>query len=132
MGGLIQRKSEMVKGNKRRHSAAGITAAEPKRVSGVGAVPPRSRVKLCVCRFVESGDVRPYSAERRRGPRKSASKASGFWGNRSDADLYILYGRTSHGHRVFAGHLKVILKSLFNLSLSWLFFVCFAICLYKP
>ena len=43
----------MVKGNKRRRSAAGITAAEPKRVSGVGAVPPRSRVKFMhfsVCR----------------------------------------------------------------------------------
>ena len=63
----------MVKGYKRRRGAAGITAAEPKRVSGGGAVPPRRRVKLCVCRFVESGDVRPYSAER------------------SDADLYIYY-----------------------------------------
>ena len=83
----------MVKGYKRRRGAAGITAAEPKRVSGGGAVPPRSRVKLCVCRFVESGDVRPYSAER------------------SDADLYILYGHTSHGQRVFAGHLKVVLRS---------------------
>ena len=43
----------MVKGNKRRRGAAGITAAEPKRVSGVGAVPPRSRVKFMhfsVCR----------------------------------------------------------------------------------
>ena len=92
MGSLIQRKSEMVKGNKRRRGAAGITAAEPKRVSGGGAVPPRSRVKLCVCRFVESGDVRPYSAER------------------SDADLYILYGRTSHGQKVFARYEKVISK----------------------
>lgn len=100
----------MVKGYKRRRGAAGITAAEPKRVSGGGAVPPRSRVKLCVCRFVESGDVRPYSAERRRGPRKSASKASGFWGNRSDADLYILYGRTSHGQKVFERYGKVISK----------------------
>ena len=102
----------MVKGYKRRRGAAGITAAEPKRVSGGGAVPPRSRVKLCICRFVESGDVRPYSAERRRGPRKSASKASGFWGNRSDADLYILYGRTSYGQRVYRkyskGHFNVM------------------------
>ena len=83
----------MVKGYKRRRGAAGITAAEPKRVSGGGAVPPRSRVKLCVCRFVESGDVRPYSAER------------------SDADLYILYGRTSHGQKVFGRYRKVISKS---------------------
>ena len=84
----------MVKGYKRRRGAAGITAAEPKRVSGGGAVPPRRRVKLCVCRFVESGAVRPYSAER------------------SDDDLYILYGRTSYGQRVYRkyskGHFKVM------------------------
>lgn len=40
-------------------------------------------------------DVRPYTAER------------------SDAAC-ILYGRTSHSHRVIAGHLKVILKSPFR------------------
>ena len=97
----------MVKGYKRRRGAAGITAAEPKRVSGGGAVPPRRRVKLCVCRFVESGDVRPYSAERRRGPRKSASKASGFWGNRSDADLYIYY---TGARRMVKGYTESIAK----------------------
>ena len=78
----------MVKGYKRRRGAAGITAAEPKRVSGGGAVPPRSRVKLCVCRFVESGDVRPYSAER------------------SDADLYIYTG----ARRMVRGYTESIAK----------------------
>ena len=37
--------------------------------------------------------MRPYSAER------------------SDADLYILYGRTSHGQKVFERYGKVISKA---------------------
>ena len=33
-----------------------------------------------------------------------------YLAERSDADLYILYGRTSHGQKVFARYEKVISK----------------------